>query len=84
MEKYQINNLASEIEETLIEIRRTIHKNPELGCEISKTRDLVCEYLKKWSIKYELIENQGIVAEISGKKDMDNEKIILLRADMDA
>ena len=65
----------------LISLRRELHKVPEIGGELPKTRKIVCEWLDKLGIPYTLNTNDdGLVAEIKGAKDG---KILAFRADMD-
>jgi amidohydrolase len=65
----------------MIEIRRELHKHPEIDRNLNKTALLVEGYLNKWGIKYKRYENNGIIADI-GRANSTN--IIALRADMDA
>ncbi len=71
--------------EELIDIRRELHKNPELGgCEY-KTMDKICSYLDSWGIEYEKgIAETGVVAIIRGQNKKENPLCIGIRADMDA
>ena len=63
----------------LIEIRRCLHRNPETGNNLPKTKAFVCEQLK--NIGFECKElGGGLVAKMDNGKN----KTILLRADMDA
>lgn len=72
---------ANQIKDELIEIRRTIHKNPEVGPSLPNTKAFVIQKLKEYGYQPEEICESGIVATISGKKPG---KTMLLRADMDA
>lgn len=71
---------AKAIYEELLEIRRTIHANPEVGEHLPNTTAFVCEILKSYGYEPEELCDSGIVATI-GKE---GGKTILLRADMDA
>lgn len=78
----KIDIYLSEILDTAIEIRRHIHKNPELSGEEKKTANYICSFLDKWNIPYRKnIGGLNIVADIIGEKSGD---CIALRADMDA
>ncbi len=67
--------------EELINIRRTIHRNPELGYHEYETSKLICDKLYEHGINYESgIAKTGVVAEIENG----NGPCIALRADMDA
>jgi amidohydrolase len=84
--KYQIETITSDIEEEIINIRRTIHKNPELGNKEFKTRKLIKNKLTK--IGYtdiETINNTGVVAILNGEGNFSNSsKTVMFRADIDA
>lgn len=79
MNKYM--EQAREIKDDIIEYRRTIHKNPEVGSELTKTTKYVMDKLREFGYEPEEICESGIVATIEGKK---KGKTFLLRADMDA
>lgn len=68
-------------EEALIALRRELHKVPEIGGDLPKTRKIVCDFLDKRGISYTVNPNDdGLVAEIQGRGDG---KTIAFRADMD-
>lgn len=73
---------ARELKEELIEIRRHIHQNPEVGDHLPKTTEYVMSKLREFGYKPKEICDSGIVATISGKNP--SSKTILLRADMDS
>ena len=76
-----IVDICKEREEALVTLRRKLHKVPEIGGELPKTRKIVCDWLDKREIPYTLNTNDdGLVAEIKGAKDG---KILAFRADMD-
>lgn len=72
---------AKLIKEDLLNYRRTIHSNPEVGDKLPKTKAFVMDKLREFG--YEPIEicESGIVSTIEGNK---SSKTFLLRADMDA
>ena len=72
---------ANLIKDEIINYRRTIHKNPEVGAELPKTKAYVMEQLKKMGDEPKEICESGIVATLEGNK---SGKTFLLRADMDA
>lgn len=80
-----IKKIAKEIDGDLIEIRRTIHKHPEVAfCEY-QTHDCVCAWLEKiegLSIQKNVAHGTGIIATMKGNAG--EGKTILLRADLDA
>lgn len=72
---------ALSMKEELIQIRREIHKNPEVGDNLPKTKEYVMSKLKEYGYEPKEICKSGIVTTIEGKKPG---KVFLLRADMDA
>lgn len=79
IEKIKLD-LASDIEK-FIEIRRYIHKNPELSMKEYNTTDYIYNKLKSFCIEdVKKIGETGVVAVIYGK----GEKTIAIRADIDA
>lgn len=71
---------AKNIQSELIEIRRDLHENPELGFDLFRTSQKVKDFLSKEGIEFYEVAGTGICAIIRGKGD----KTIALRADMDA
>lgn len=72
---------ANLIKDDIINYRRTIHKNPEVGPELSETKKYVMDKLKEFGYEPKEICESGIVATIEGSKPG---KTFMLRADMDA
>lgn len=70
---------AKELEPVLIQDRRTLHREPEVGNHLPKTVAYVVKRLKEMGYEPEEICQGGVVATV-GKPG----KTILLRADMDA
>lgn len=76
-----IKALAKKYSEKMIEDRRYIHMNPELGNEEYNTSAYICKQLDSIGIKYKAgIAKTGVLGEIGNGKG----KCILIRADMDA
>lgn len=78
----KIKELVEKYSNEIIEIRRDIHQNPELGMEEKRTAALVASELNK--LDFEVVEGVGrlgVVGLLRGKKEG---KTLLLRADMDA
>ncbi|XP_072055584.1 IAA-amino acid hydrolase ILR1-like 4 isoform X4 [Arachis hypogaea] len=76
-------NLAKEpwVFDWMVEIRRKIHENPELGYEEFKTSELVRTELDKLGIPYKYpVAVTGVIAFIGTKKP----PFVAIRADMDA
>ena len=72
---------AIAIKDDIVEYRRVIHSNPEVGAELPKTKAYVMDKLREFGYEPEEICESGIVATIEGSKPG---KTFLLRADMDA
>lgn len=69
------------IEEKLIYMRRELHKCPETGEILPKTKEFVCKILSDAGIPYKLNTcDDGIIVDIKGNSDG---KTIAFRADMD-
>lgn len=78
----KIKKLAAEIFPLIVEIRRKLHRCPELSWEEYQTMNLITDYLDQWGIPYTKgIAKTGICAVIFGKE---GGKTVLYRADMDA
>ncbi len=72
---------AKLIAEEITAFRRELHKIPELGLNLPKTRDFVTSKLDEWGVKYQTYESHsGVVAVIGSCTD----KVLAIRADMDA
>lgn len=69
------------LEEHVIEVRRFLHMNPEVGLQEKNTIQFVTNKLNELSIPFEVIENGGIIGFIEGKQPG---KKLILRADLDA
>lgn len=70
---------AYDLKDELIETRRYIHKNAEVGYDTVKTSNHIKEKLTEMGITFKEINETGIIADIGS-----GEKTILLRADTDA
>ena len=71
---------AKEIENEIIEYRRYLHKNAEVGFELEKTVEFVKTKLTEFGCEVEFCGKNGLVTVIGDK----NNVTVLLRADMDA
>ncbi|MBC7655446.1 MAG: amidohydrolase, partial [Oligoflexus sp.] len=80
--KEKISTLANQIHEEVIEKRRHLHSHPELSFEEYKTSLFVKNELEKLGISFTEMAGTGVVGIIKGEKKSD--KVIALRADMDA
>ncbi|MBQ4518492.1 MAG: amidohydrolase [Clostridia bacterium] len=78
----EIKRIAEEIFEEIVNIRRTLHRHPELGFREFKTAELICQHLEALGIPYEKnVAQTGVVGLLEVDK---NAKTLLMRADMDA
>ncbi|TZF86141.1 amidohydrolase (plasmid) [Pedobacter sp. BS3] len=82
MLKDKIRQMARDIHQDTIAIRRHLHANPELSFHEYQTSAFVKEKLAGMGIPFEAMADTGVVALIKGNKPSD--KVIALRADMDA
>ena len=71
---------AQALKEEIIDYRRTIHANPEVGSDLPITTKYVMDKLTEMGYEPKEICQSGIVATIEGAKPG---KTFLLRADMD-
>ena len=81
MTKEKIKELCEDVFDEVVEIRRTLHKNPEPGRHEVNTTELIREYLTKLGIENTQPLETGVVATIYGK---DKSRTVALRADIDA
>ncbi len=77
-----IKELSKELYPEILEIRRHLHRNPELSYQEYETADFIAGTLEKAGIPcIKGIAGTGILAGVEGRKPG---KVIALRADMDA
>lgn len=78
-----IKRLSKDYLEETINIRRTIHANPELSFEEFATTKLISSKLTEWGIKHEVCAAEtGVMAVVEGRNPI--ERCVVLRADIDA
>ena len=83
--KNRIQDLARDVFEEVVDKRRYIHAHPELSFEEEKTAAFVNEQLNTFGIETQTqVGGNGLLGFIRGKKDGASDKVIALRADMDA
>ena len=78
----RIKSLVKEIAGEVVDIRRQIHKKPELSFEEYETASLIHSFLLSCNIEHEYVAKTGVVAQIKGRNP--EKKTIALRADIDA
>ena len=77
-----LKDRIGEMKDWLIEIRRTIHRHPELGFEEVETSKLVAERLEEFGLQVKKgVAKTGVVEILQGKQPG---KTVAIRADMDA
>ena len=78
----EIDRLAAEIEDKVIEWRRDFHQHPELSNREFRTSERVADYMKELGLKVETgVAHTGVVALLEGSSPG---PVVALRADMDA
>jgi amidohydrolase len=82
MLKEKIKELAKLYSEEFIEVRRHLHKHPELSYKEFETSKFVQGKLTEWGIDFEVLATTGVIGILKGKNH--DKKVIALRADMDA
>jgi amidohydrolase len=77
-----VKEKIAEMKDWLVETRRTIHMNPELGFEEVETAKLVAGYLEKFGLQVKTgMATTGVIGLLKGEK---LGKTVAIRADMDA
>jgi len=71
---------SSEVFDSMVKMRRDLHRIPETAFEEIKTREYICSKLCELGIEYSVMAKTGVVGIIRGREDG---KTLLLRADMD-
>ncbi|MFI5264535.1 MAG: M20 family metallopeptidase [Candidatus Kapaibacterium sp.] len=78
----RIRQLAEKYFDEVVQLRRTIHANPELAFEEHETGKLVAATLEKSGVSVKTgVAKTGIIGSLKGKG---NGKVVALRSDMDA
>lgn len=81
MDAKQLMKEAAALQPDLQQIRRTLHRHPEVGFELTQTKALVKEKLTEMGYAPQDCGKCGVMALAGGKKPG---KTILIRGDMDA
>jgi amidohydrolase len=71
-------------EDEIIEIRRYVHKNPELSGNEYNTSEFIESRLKNIKIPYKRVSKTGVIGTLKGTNQCRGSKTIALRADIDA
>jgi amidohydrolase len=78
----RIEQETAKVSPTAIEIRHTIHQNPELSNREEKTAALIAEYLRKLGLEVQTgVAKHGVVALLKGGRPG---PVVAVRADIDA
>jgi len=81
--KQLIRQKAAELENEILSVRRTIHRNPELAFEEHETSAFLAERLEKAGIKVQRgVGGTGVVGRL--QPEIKGAKTVAIRADMDA
>ncbi len=82
--KRRLELVTPALAKKVVELRREIHKFPELKYEEKKTQALVIRELNAIGLKPKKMAGTGVSALIPGRKGKPGGKVLMLRADMDA
>lgn len=82
--KSTIKKIASEINDDIIIKRRHLHKFPELSFKEYETSAFIKKSLDELHIPWRSVSETGIIATIEGKGSLMSDRVVALRADMDA
>jgi amidohydrolase len=77
----QLSDYTIEHHPTVVELRRLLHQNAEVGLVLPKTASIIEAELARLGIKHERCTDNGVVGLIEGKEPG---PVVMLRADMDA
>lgn len=80
MNKEFLQSSINKLYPQLVEIRRTIHQNPELSFVEYKTSELIQKELTSFGLDFTVLANTGVVAEFGNEGG----PCVALRADIDA
>ena len=81
----QLEQELSELEPALIDIRRTLHKNPEVSGEEKQTSQYICKTLRDAGLTSQIMQNEiGVIADVTLGTPASDAPLIAIRADIDA
>ena len=79
MSSPELLHAAHATHETMRQIRRTLHRNPELSFQEYETSKFIQQRLAELGIPFRVLANTGVVAHIG-----EGDRCVALRADIDA
>lgn len=82
MDNKQIQKLAEEFQPEMVEMRRHIHRHPEISYQEFETTDYIIEQLEALGIPVDQPLETGCVGVLEGGKK--SNRVVALRADIDA
>ncbi|MGH3444609.1 MAG: amidohydrolase [Nocardioidaceae bacterium] len=74
-----LGSLVDALREELVEVRRDLHRHPELAWQEERTTALVAKRLEEAGVRVKMLPRSGLLADIG-----DGGPLVVLRADMDA
>ncbi len=77
----ELSSVVKTATDEVVEIRRDLHRHPELGNEETRTQRVVLDRLAAIGVEARPMAGTGVVGLIHGKKPG---KVLMVRADMDA
>lgn len=77
----QWNEEAQRLSELCIDLRRQLHRHPELSSHEEQTVALIDQFLQAQGIRTQIVEHGGVLGWIEGGKPG---RTVMLRADIDA
>lgn len=82
--KFNLEYVTPDLADLVVKLRRKVHQYPELGYHEFKTQELILSELKSLGIKTKKMGGTGVGAVVPGTGKPSSEKVIMLRADIDA
>ena len=79
-----IKSLAEQYEDKLVAFRRHLHQNPELSFQEYSTSKFIQETLTELGVPFQVMATTGVVGQIEGSLQPASNRVIALRADIDA
>jgi len=79
-----IKSLAEKFEDKLVAFRRHLHQNPELSFQEYNTSKFIQKALTELGVPFQVIGSTGVVGQIEGSLQPTSDRVIALRADIDA